>query len=60
MQRSRSGRRPSMPERIARSIRMTPELWAALEALAARQNRSVNNLLETLAMKAVGEPLSKR
>ncbi len=49
-----------MPERIARSIRFSPELWAALEALAARQNRSVNNLLETLAMKAVGEPLSKR
>lgn len=34
-----------MPKPVAKSIRFTPSLWAAIEAEAARQNRSVNNLI---------------
>ena len=42
-----------MPEtKRKHTLSFTPSLWAALEAEAARQNRSVNNLLAMLAMEA--------
>lgn len=35
-----------MPEKtIVRSIRLEPELWRALEGLAKKDRRSVNNLI---------------
>lgn len=43
------------PTGAAKSIRMTPTLWAAIEAEAARQNRSVTNWLATVAAKALEE-----
>ena len=45
-----------MPESpTAKSIRFTPTLWAAIEAEAARQNRSITNWLATVAAKALEE-----
>lgn len=40
-------------KRVARFVRFAPAMWAALEAEAARQNRSVSNLLETMAKEAM-------
>lgn len=39
-------------DRIARSIRFPAALWVAVEAAARRDNRSVNNWLETMAAEA--------
>lgn len=37
-----------MPEpRIAKSIRLAPETWAAIAKLAAKERRSVNNWIES-------------
>lgn len=48
-----------MPEKVERKvghhIAFTPSLWAAIEAEAARQNRSVTNWLSTVAAKALEE-----
>ena len=47
---------PERPERkVGHHLAFTPSLWAAIEAEAARQNRSVNNWLATLAAKALEE-----
>lgn len=46
-----------MPEtKRKHTLSFTPTVWAALEAEAARQHRSVNNLLETLAIAATSTP----
>ena len=45
-----------MPEtKRKHTLSFTPSLWAAIEAEAARQNRSINNWLATLAAKALEE-----
>ena len=47
---------PEKPEVKKRHhIAFTPTLWAAIEAEAARQNRSVTNWLSTVAAKALEE-----
>ena len=45
-----------MTERkVGHHIAFTPTLWAAIEAEAARQNRSVTNWLSVVAAKALEE-----
>lgn len=40
-------------KRVQGIVRFSPEVWAALEAEAARQNRSVSNMVETLTITAL-------
>jgi hypothetical protein len=41
-----------MPRKIPSSIRLDPDVKAAADKLAALQNRTLTNLIETLLMKA--------
>ena len=45
-------------ERIARSIRLPAELWAAIDAAAEADKRSANNFIEvTFTTKLLPEPV---
>lgn len=42
------------PKRVARSIRLPPDLWAKLDALASAQGVSTNGLLEAMGSRVTG------
>lgn len=45
-----------MGERLEpKTIRLSPTMWAALEALAAHEKRSISNLIEVLLARALTE-----
>ncbi len=46
--------RPAPVEpKVAKTIKLTPSLWLAIQAEAQRQNRSMTNYIENLIKEAI-------
>jgi predicted transcriptional regulator len=49
-----------MPNEYRTSVKLTPELKEKLKIIAAKQNRSVHNLIITILIEYVNEHLPSR